>query len=374
MTHVPMPLLKVKKVVAVCFQEAAKTTLEHLGAYRLEFSQMGVDGSPDLPRLYGEVRRLRDYLQRCASAYQDQVELDLTEPDQALLVACCRRSIEAIDVRLSSDQVVASDERQWLERKRQVIADWAVELAARPLLELPLKRLAPVVTEATRALQTRLNGKLFGDIAQRKKFLAPDAGQASQMQGVPSFGIELDESSPLAQPAKPAATAQPGPPPSPAVTTTLLDSNKMRDPRLRSLMAMDLRSYERAVEAGDYRLAAVLLASVLESALLDHLVPRRNEFALTGTPDTWNPQELLLRVMGDSGTPQDRSLAYHLFAARSLLRPALQMITPSVVTVASFERLREFVQRALHCMGFAGGGVVFDVAHVTSPATFPPEG
>ena len=55
-----MAEVQVKKVVAVCFLEAVKMTLDHLGAYRLELSQQGMQGSPDLPRTYGEVRRLRD--------------------------------------------------------------------------------------------------------------------------------------------------------------------------------------------------------------------------------------------------------------------------------------------------------------------------
>ena len=74
-----MGVVQVKKVVAVCFLEAVKLALEHLGTYRLEMSQHGVVGSPELPRLYGEARRLRDYLQRCASAYQDLVDLDLAD-------------------------------------------------------------------------------------------------------------------------------------------------------------------------------------------------------------------------------------------------------------------------------------------------------
>ena len=56
--------------------------------------------------------------------------------------------------------------------------------------------------------------------------------------------------------------------------------------------------------------------------------------------------------MGDVAQPKDRSLAFHLFASRNLLRPSLQMVTPAVVTEASFERLREFVARALHALGF----------------------
>jgi hypothetical protein len=53
-----MSQLQVKKVVAVCFLEAAKLTLEHVGAHRLELAQQGNegrDGAAELPRIYGEV-------------------------------------------------------------------------------------------------------------------------------------------------------------------------------------------------------------------------------------------------------------------------------------------------------------------------------
>jgi hypothetical protein len=56
--------------------------------------------------------------------------------------------------------------------------------------------------------------------------------------------------------------------------------------------------------------------------------------------------------MGDAAHPKDRALSFHLFASRNLLRPALQMMTPSVVTAASLERLHDFASRAVHAMGF----------------------
>ena len=366
-----MPQIQVKKVVAVCFLEAVKLCLDQLGAFRLELSQQGVPGSPDVARYYGEVRRLRDYLQRCVSAYPDQVTLDIAATDASLLVACCRRAVEVADVRLS-EQAVANDERQWLQRKRQVLGDWAVELAEKPLLELPLKRLSSTIGEATRGLTTRLQNKVFGDVRDRPKIVAPNS-TTSIMTGLQSFGEQiaaLDEPDrpplpatsgmapepvtppppPPVAPPKPAAVAAP---PAPVNCSVVFDHLRLRDPRLRSLVGIDLRNFERIVATGDYRLATVLLASLVEAAVLDHVIPRRAEFGLTGTPDTWNTQDLLIKVMGGRSTPQDLSLAYHLFSARNLLRPALQIVNPAIVTMSSFERMRELVQRALQALGFA---------------------
>ena len=136
---------------------------------------------------------------------------------------------------------------------------------------------------------------------------------------------------------------------------------------------MDLAALSRARIAKDYRIAAVMMASVLEAALLDHAIPRRAELNVTGTPDTWNMQDLLVQLMGEAFTPKDRSLAYHLFSARNLLRPALQIVTPTVVTPASLERLQEFAQRALHHMGF-GPGAPAGQASTVRPVSNPTAG
>ncbi len=362
-----MPQVQVKKVVAVCFLEAVKLAMDQLGAHRLELSQQGVKGSPDLVRIYGDVRRLRDFLQRCLGAYQEVVDLDLAPADASLLVGCCRRSVEAIELRLS-EQAILPDERQWLQKKRQVIADWAVELADKPLTELPLPKLSPVQSEASRALTTRLQNKVFGDVRERPKIVAPSSQGPSMTAGLQSFAEQLvamdpaagdDDEAPI-EPAGMARQATPtmgsgsfvhGTPAHPSVAP-LLDHQKLHDPRLRALAAVDTRAFERAVEAGDHRLATVLMASLLEAALIDFAVPRRGELGITGSPETWNLSDLLMKTLGDRAAAPDRALAFHLFASRNLLRPALQLVTPAVVTQASFERLREFSQRALHELGF----------------------
>ncbi|MCK5944705.1 MAG: hypothetical protein KAI24_22140 [Planctomycetes bacterium] len=359
-----MPDLQVKKVVAVCFLEAAKVTLEQLGAHRLELAQQSVGGPDDLPRLYGDVRRLRDYLQRCVSSSREVVAIDLAPADLAMLVACCRRLVETVDYRLE-EQAILHDEREWLVRKRQVLGDWAVELAEKPLFELPLPRVAPVLGEAVRAIDHRIQMKIYGDVTKRQKFIAPGkgpdadapSGGGSAARGIATFGehmsgarmmaetdlaIDAEQLKPANEPEPPAAPAAP----------PLLDNQKIADPRLRSLVSVDLSAFARCVADGDYRLATIMLASIMESALLDHAIPRRAALGLTGQPDTWVMHDVLLRAMGDAVQGKDRSLAFHLFAARNLLRPALQMVTPAVVTAASFERMRDFVERALHAQGF----------------------
>jgi hypothetical protein len=220
-------------------------------------------------------------------------------------------------------------------------------------------------------LTTRLQNKVFGDVRDRPKIVAPHS-TTSIMTGLQSFGeqcaaidgpndgppdagpglapeLTATPPAPVAQPPKPVAL-----PPSPLTAGGVtFDHQRLRDPRLRALVGIDLRNFERIVATGDYRLATVLLASLAEAALLDHVIPRRAEFGISGTPDTWNTQDLLMKALGERATPQDMSLAYHLFSARNLLRPAMQIVTPAIVTMSSFERMREFVQRSLQVLGFA---------------------
>jgi hypothetical protein len=358
-----MPSLQVKKAVAVSFLEAAKLTLEHLAAYRLELSQSHVDASPDLARLYGNLRRVRDYLQRCVSAFLEVVSLDLTSSDAALLVACCRRAVSAIEFR-RTQSTLSPDEDDWLIRNRQQLSDWAVEIAASPLMDLPLRPLSAVPTEADRALTTRLMTKMQSSGEARRRYCAPQASAKSKSLGVFSVGdprtfrgagpkpIEQVESHPRPAEKTPssglsAEQAESGP-----SLAALIDPAKLRDPRLRALVKLDLTSLGRCYQGCDYRLATVLLASIMESAILDHVIPRRAELGLSGSPDSWRLDEVVLHAMGESVQPKDRSMAFHLFASRNLMFPAMQIVTPVVITASSFQSLHEFVVRALYEIGF----------------------
>lgn len=357
-----MPQFQVKKVVAVCFLEAVKMAMEQIGAHRLELSAQGMPAPPDLTRVYGDVRRLRDYLQRCASGYGEVVDLDIAPEDAAVLVACCRRSVEAIDVRMK-DRVLAEDEQDALLKKQQVLIQWALELAEKPLLDLPLRSLGRLPGDTVRMLTSRLQQKVWGDVRKRPKILPPQSTANTAKFGVPSFGDQVHDMAVPPTDGQADRTASPAPAPQPGravpapdadakAAPPLFDHRRLCDPRLRALVGVDLRSYSRALGANDYRMATVLMAAVLEGALLDHVLARRGDFGVNGAPDTWNIQDLLLAAMGEAATPKDRSLAFHLFAARNLLRPAVQVVAPTVVTVASFEVLREFAQRALHALGF----------------------
>lgn len=344
-----MSRIQVKKVVAVLFLESAKLTLDHIAEYRLELSNSGVAGAADLPRIYGEVRRLRDYLQRCLSGHQEAVALELSPPDCAMLVACCRRMYEWLDQRIVSDQIMSADEKALVQRKRQVLGDWSVELAEKPLVELKIPQIGKTQSEAVRALRTRISNKLF------KQRMIPGIGQQGPHGPQMSAGVSLMGDAPFS--AEPQAVAAPTVGPAQGNDevvggSSLIDATKIRDPRLRSLVQVDLRSFDRALEGRDFRVATVLLGCVLESVVLDFTIQKRGELGISGGPETWNLADILVKAMGAEFTPQDRASSFHLFGARNLLRPALQITTPTVVTAATLQKLQEFVQRAFRSLGF----------------------
>jgi hypothetical protein len=135
-----------------------------------------------------------------------------------------------------------------------------------------------------------------------------------------------------------------------------LDSRLVRDPRLRTMIVLDLRALERARAAKDYRLSAVHLCSVCEAVVVDVALTKREKVKLKGTPETWRLDEVIKALLGDRFTTSDRASLFHLVACRNLIRPSVQLHNPIVVTRATLKKMVEFVQRLLVEMGVAGSG------------------
>ncbi|MFO1076705.1 MAG: hypothetical protein U1E73_03155 [Planctomycetota bacterium] len=351
-----MGRLQVKKIVVSCFLEAAKLATEQCSTFRNQLAERGHSAAPELPRVYGDLRQLRDYLQRCSSSYQETLELDMSSAGIALLVAVCRRFVDAIDLQL---QGVIPDQRdrQFLVKKRQLVSDWAVELAQKPLYELPLPRLVQTLGDGGRALQMRMQEKLFAVREQRmirdgnSTVIGASLSEPNQVLSGQTVGAPLGFDFGPMKPEAPPTPASPAPAASPPPTPSLYDSSLLRDPRLRAMAGIDLRSLRHADEARDHRIAALMLGSSLEIAMLDYALTRRADLGLAGNVETWDPQELALKVLGESAHPSDQAQAYNLFCMRAQLSPARQLATPVVVTEASLDRMREFAERVLQAMG-----------------------
>jgi len=358
-----MVLFRVDKVVVVALVDATKTTMEHVGAQRMELADRGVDDTRRLMGLYGDLRRLKDYLQRCVGAFRDRVDLDISAEDLPLLAGCVRRCAELTDQRMTS--CVDLRERALLQARRELLIDWAVEFSNEPMRELPLPKLTAATSPAMRGMRTRISQKF----AQRRAagshepYIGPLQSMPSDLSGPLPDGEESTTAgasdaatgtAPALPAPAPAATATAEPAEPVAETAPLLEVARVHDPQLRAIMAVDLRSLERAIAASDFRLAAIHLTSVLEGALTDHAISRTRDLGLSNTPDAWNPQDVLLRVFGEACEVKDRAAAHQLFQCCNLIHPAQQLKTPIVVTALAFRKHYEFVGLALRRMGFTG--------------------
>jgi hypothetical protein len=365
-----MVCCRVSKVDAVAMLDATKLALEELGRARLAQSQGG-GGTPDrqVVAAYAEVRRLRDFVQRCIAAFSEEVELDLSDQDRFVLVGCFRRCAEQIEARMPA--VTEAREREWLAGKRDALLRYAMDFAAYPLFELPLPRIPLPHSVALRAFQARLTAKFHAQLLEKAQQQRPGSADEATLESWASTMSESARTSRIGQPmfgqqAKGAVAFGGGAPASggrsqiagvagpliDAPTNQPFDVQKVHDPRLRALLGLDVRAFERALEAADYRTAAVHLASILECFVIDAALPRAAELGLPAGPEQWQMPDALMRVLGETAAPQNRAMAHSLFAVRALVRPSTQLTAPLAVTAQSLQQLILFVQHVLHALGF----------------------
>lgn len=145
-----------------------------------------------------------------------------------------------------------------------------------------------------------------------------------------------------------------------------IDARKLHEPRVRSILQLDLRAYERAMRDTDHRLAVVLLGAILESVCVDYGLKHRRDLAITGSPETWNLELIVRKALGDEISSMDRALLFHLSAARNLLRPTIQLGSPMVVTPTTHADLAAFVRRVATAMGY-GSASELAASAPTSP-------
>ena len=376
-----MVVCRVKKVDAVALLDATKLTLDELGRARMEMPRRGEEADRRLVGIYADFRRLRDFIQRSIAVGREEVELAFAEPDLPLLVASFRRCVEHIEQRLA--HVTEAPVAEWLVGKRDLLLRYALELADEAPIDLPLPKLQAYSAEL-RAFELQLTRKVLSRRAAKAGTTLPSeepalfvplpavAVDGSPLPGVAPAGAEaptglspphIGEVRPFGTtyrigpepgagelavaPATPAAV-----PPPDAPLARPFDVSKLRDPRLRSLLSLDVRAMERALAAADFRMAAVHLGSVLEGYLLDVAIPRAAELGLAGPAEGWNALDMLLRLFRDHCSPADRAMASKLFSAHRLIRPAKQLSAPCVVTAQIFQELLLFAQRVLHLLGF----------------------
>src|SRR5688500_5513418 len=89
------------KVAAAHLLEALRASSDHLRDLAIGEAARVTSGGRATSVMYAHVRRLRTYVQRCASACTEVVALDLDDDDRNLLAACAVFEIASLDRKLS---------------------------------------------------------------------------------------------------------------------------------------------------------------------------------------------------------------------------------------------------------------------------------
>jgi hypothetical protein len=335
---------RVQKIVAKQAFEAVKEVMNYYQEWSMRRDASNPDGKDNLLRDYPKVRRLRDYLRNLVRNHAEPV-LHLGDEDANLLVSCCLFAIENLRVYLRTQQV-GLDESRWLRETEQNLISLCLEAATTPAVVItgPERRMPHEIRDVIQAIDQRLGAPppAGGGILK---------GGAAAMQGMfsgePAKGPVVAPPAPAADSASAALPGDSGGtelPGEPRVSDEFLplDPTMIKDPRLRSMVRMDLATLQHAVRLTDHRLSAVVLAALFEAVVVDLAMRRRVELELRGTPDSWNLQQVAVSLLDGNCTGPDRNTLFHLLTCRNLVRPAVQLSNPVVVTGESFGKMRTF--------------------------------
>ena len=152
----------------------------------------------------------------------------------------------------------------------------------------------------------------------------------------------------------PPRQAAPSAPDAPRPVEMLVEPKLIRDPRLRALVGMDQKALDRATRAGDFRMVAVVLRSLLAGVVWDAALQRRREIKLQGTPDSWAMPDVIEALLGDSLGHADVLQVANLDRCGELMHPPAQLARPQVINRETVDAFRSLVRTiAAHLVGAA---------------------
>lgn len=327
---------QIERTVAGQLLAATHHVLDHLGRFKMrEEGLAAVD--PELVRdTYGGVRWLRNHLQRRLSDAGNAQEIvaDLTLADQNLLASCAMFEIVNCDLLIADvdrDPVSVNQARAL----QACMAEWVIRLATRIPVRIPgPERLGWHSTKAL-AVEASVRRKLHpgpelpgSNPVDPALFLAEPEDVERE---APAIAADIERMFDGYQ----ADAAQDPVPSGPPPTLLPLDLRRIREPRLRRLATLDLRAFERSIEANDQRLAMVHLYSVFEAVVVDFALERQSLLQLQGTADSWSIEFIVHQILGHDFGPLDRSNLELLMTARDNVRPALLFERSSGLTTSS---------------------------------------
>ena len=351
---------KLKKAVVAQFLAAVKSALSHVSELKIVIADGGEVQSgvteKDALQLYSRVRRLRECLRRWMSAYPEPEELGLDDDDTNLLCSCLLHEM-ALSEKLAEQQGLpsAEDRKAWIKKRNAVYHAWAVDLATGPVDPLPSRwRRASITYDVRQTL-----------VAIREKTKKPEPLNDTPTgfyEGAPKKDSLAAFDSPRIEEGMPFGLQQstgPRPNPSPAGVASgavrIVDSNRIKDYRLRLTMAMDVRAYHRCVGAEDHRLALVLLGMILEGILLDYGLAQKDELGLQGAPSKWPLPDLVTHAIGALGE-RDSAILQILESSARALRPSSHLEQPFVVNKAMVQEVEAFVTKVSSAVGLGASG------------------
>lgn len=344
------------KAALAAIIEATQEVLHQLGERRLEQSGRSASEQGLIASMYGALRRVKSQLQRGVLAQRDQTTLELDSTEMPLLASCCARGAELAETR--AEDSADPREQEWARRQRDILADHAVMLATGPLPALPLPGITPLGTAVMRGLRARLRQKFAGGAPGTAPAspASPDGlTRPSQLAGadVPKPSFQMIAVTGGADSQSPLVAASSDEDAAPPAVQALVAPPRLKDQQLRTLATMDYRALARAEAAGDYRFASAHLASLLEAAVIDCALARSAELGLAGRPDAWDMTDVAAKLLGERCSSRDRATLSYVFAAQRLLRPALQLHMPLVVTPETYHSNSTFVGVVLRMLGCA---------------------
>lgn len=358
---------KLTKAAVSQFLESAKNSLNYLSQLKMEIGEnprvRNAIDEKELLQLYSRTRRVREYLRRWMSAYPTPDGVHLPPEDLNLLCSCMLYEFSRLEKIVSENSMTASGDQEWIDKRKAVLSTWLLELANRPVEQLPSPFGRNDVSYDVRLLIGAVRRKLSGDeppLDPATGIFMPtnveDSGSGSG-SGIFKAPSRIEAPPPRSAPADSvAATIAEGPAVVGGESSDVVEIAHVRDYRLRLAMALDVRSYERAVDLDDHRMATLLLDSILNGLLIDHGLSHSSALGLTDTPLSWSVEGICAAVLGPAFGERERALFQLLERSHALLRPALQLADPIVVNKATVHEAEAFVKQVAFVLSSAGHG------------------
>jgi hypothetical protein len=332
---------QIDRTVAGQLLDATSHVLDDLSRWKIQGEEAFAGDPAQLRDVYGGVRWLRNYLQRRLSERPTEVrvDLDLTLADQNMLVSCALHEIAHCDVRMAESDLDAVGQNR-LRAIQENMADWAVRLATRPAVRIPVPERLGMGSLKVQSVESSIKASLHPgpDLGAQSLPIAGGGEPLAIRSDLDTmFGGGFDSGAQWGT--QGSAGALP------------FDPRRLRNPRLRSMATLDLRSFERSLAADDDRLAMLLLASVFEAAIVDFALGNQERLGLEGAPDTWPLERIVQPILGEDFGPMDRTVLAQIDAARDLNRPARQLGGPVSTPRPELDAARAFVHRVFQKLG-----------------------